>query len=62
MKEKFIKHVFDFLTSNGFVQRENQWLKEKVYKQPGSSMIINGQRFSPLNCLFQTVTSISANP
>jgi hypothetical protein len=45
MKEKFIKHVFDFLTSNGFTQRDNQWLKEKVYKQPGSSMIINGQRF-----------------
>lgn len=45
MKEKFIKHVFDFLTLKGFVQNENQWFKENIFQQPGASMIINGQQF-----------------
>lgn len=45
MKEKFIKHVFDFLTSKGFIQNENQWFKENVFQQPGASMIINGRQF-----------------
>lgn len=60
MKDRFYNHVFETLTDNGFNKVGDLiWERNVVHQQPGSTMIVNGQRFQQpgetLNYVFRVL-------